>query len=180
MRVACFAYAGQRLVQRKPRVSLETTTRIVNFLRDIGLVVEARPLAPDNFLPGIRVAHGELLYDPAQLRHPGDLLHEAGHLAVVPSEERAGMDGEVVANPGLEMAAIAWSYAACRHLGMDCRVVFHADGYKGGAEALVENFSQGYYIGVPILTWRGLTDAPHPDAAGSATTYPLMRAWLAA
>ena len=36
---------------------------------------------------------------------------------------------------GEEMGAIAWSYAAALHIGLDPRVVFHEDGYKGAANS---------------------------------------------
>ena len=74
----------------------------------------------------------------------------------------AGDDG------GLEMGAIAWSYAAALHLGIDPTVVFHQAGYKGASTSILENFAAGRYFGVPILQWVGLTDE----------TYPVMRKWL--
>lgn len=105
---------------------------IVGFLRRIGLVVDERTLAGPTFLPGIRVERGGLVFDPYRLAHPGDLLHEAGHLAVVPPGQRAAMDGAIDADPGEEMAAIAWSWAAAQDLGLAPEALFHADGYKGG------------------------------------------------
>jgi hypothetical protein len=45
------------------------------------------------------------------------------------------MAGKLESTPGEEMAAIAWSYAACVHLGLEPTVVFHSDGYKGGSES---------------------------------------------
>lgn len=151
---------------------------IVGFLRRIGLVVDERTLAGPTFLPGIQVERGGLVFDPYRLAHPGDLLHEAGHLAVVPPRQRAAMDGAIDADPGEEMAAIAWSWAAAQDLGLAPGVLFHADGYKGGSDALIENFRQGRYIGVPLLEWRGMTDWQQPSAEHGATRYPAMKRWL--
>ncbi|MEW5836972.1 MAG: hypothetical protein AB1832_18070 [Pseudomonadota bacterium] len=151
---------------------------IVGFLRRIGLVVDERTLAEPTFLPGIRVERGGLVFDPYRLAHPGDLLHEAGHLAVVPPGQRATMDGAIDADPGEEMAAIAWSWAGAQDLGLAPEALFHADGYKGGSDALIENFLQGRYIGVPLLEWRGMTDWQQPCAQHSATRYPAMKRWL--
>lgn len=151
---------------------------IVGFLRRIGLVVDERTLAGPTFLPGIPVERGGLVFDPYRLAHPGDLLHEAGHLAVVPPGQRAAMDGAIDADPGEEMAAIAWSWAAAQDLGLAPEALFHADGYKGGSDALIENFRQGRYIGVPLLEWRGMTDWQQPSAQHSATRYPAMKRWL--
>ena len=72
------------------------------------------------------------------------------------------------------MMAIAWSYAACMHLGIDPVFVFHNDGYHGGGASIIENFSVGHYFGVPVLQWLGMTAAP-----GSATgAYPQMTKWM--
>lgn len=154
----------------------ETGARIVGFLRGIGLPLRETNLPEDCFLPGIRIERGGLAYDPRRIRHWGDLLHEAGHLAVVPVAERAGLDAALPADGGAEMAAIAWSYAACRYLGLDSRVLFHVDGYKGEADWLAGQFDAGRYIGVPILVWRGLTGdlAEHAEE----DRYPAMRRWL--
>jgi hypothetical protein len=143
--------------------------RIVRFLREIGLRVSIGEIGEATFLPGMRIVRGGLQVDPVQLRYPGDLLHEAGHLAVMPAERRSQADGEVGGDGGEEMAAIAWSYAATVHLGIDAAVVFHKDGYKGGSSALLENFAAGRYVGVPMLVWLGMT---------AAAEYPRMRRWL--
>ena len=156
-------------------MALSVPDLIIEFLRGIGLAVEERGLTIATILPGITVDKGGLVIDRAQMVYPGDLLHEAGHLAILPKAEREGLSVNVGANGGFEMGAIAWSYAAALHLGLPAEVVFHEAGYKGGASALCENFTQGRYIGVPILQWRGLTDAPR---SGSETSYPAMKRWV--
>jgi len=65
-----------------------TAASIVAFLRGIGLEVKTRAVAGPTFLPGITVERGVIVFDPVSLQHPGDLLHEAGHLAVKPPLER--------------------------------------------------------------------------------------------
>ena len=57
---------------------------IVAFLEEIGLPVRFRDLDEAGFLPGITVEAGGLNVDREKLLYPGDLLHEAGHLAVLP------------------------------------------------------------------------------------------------
>lgn len=119
------------------------------------------------------------MVDCATLKYPGDLLHEAGHFAVVPPRQREQFHENVGDDGGMEMGAIAWLYAAALHLGIAPSVLFHDAGYRGGADSLRENFAIGHYVGVPILTWRGLADAPakgDADAAG----YPRMKRWLTA
>ncbi len=153
--------------------------KIVDFLRGIGLRVVEREITEPTIMPGITVDHGALVIDSAKLLHPGDLLHEAGHLAVVPQTGRGELGADVGSDGGLEMGAIAWSYAACVHLGLPVEVVFHDEGYKGGASALRENFVHGKFIGAPILAWRGLTRVRGRGAGGEGTVYyPAMEKWL--
>jgi hypothetical protein len=147
--------------------------RIVAFLRRIGIPVEAGTLEDGTFLPGIAVAGGGLRVDPSRLVWPGDLLHEAGHVAV---GDPARDDG-VSDDPGEEMAALAWSFAAAAHLGLDASVPFHEGGYRGEGPALAEIFSGGGYVGVPMLAMWGLTMEPHRASAAGVPGYPHMLAW---
>jgi hypothetical protein len=75
------------------------------------------------------------------------------------------------------MAALAWSYAAAVHLGLDASVPFHEGGYRGAGRALAETFSQGGYVGVPMLAFWGLTLEPHRARAAGVPGYPHMLAW---
>jgi hypothetical protein len=157
--------------------AVDLTDRIVEFLRGIGLAIRAGEIAGPTILPGIAVEHGELLFDPAQLHFPCDLLHEAGHLAVVPPERRAAMHRDVGSDPAEEMMAIAWSYAAALHLGIDPALLFHHE-YKGGGPTILAAFAHDGGFGVPMLQWVGLTyDAARARAEGGAP-YPHMRRWL--
>ena len=64
------------------------TERLVAFVRDIGIEVQAAALPEKTVLPGLDIRHGAILVDEARMRHPGDILHEAGHLAVIDPAER--------------------------------------------------------------------------------------------
>ena len=156
----------------------ELTGVIVPFLREIGLIVQFDTLREDTFVPGIYLRHGGLVVDTSRLAYPGDLLHEAGHLAVMPPERRAEVDGDAGKSAAEEMMAIAWSYAALVHLGLDPAVVFHGGGYKGDSESLIENFTNGRTFGVPLLQWLGMTYEPAQAAANGADAYPRMIRWL--
>ena len=153
------------------------TERLAEFVRGVGLDVRPAVLAPDTFLPGLQISDGAILVDEDRLAHPGDLLHEAGHLAVTDPAERPAPTLEPT--PGDEMAALAWSYAALRRLALAPEIVFHAHGYKGGSQALIEAFSQsGGTIGVPLLQYYGMTVEPKNAAARGAEPFPNMLRWL--
>ncbi|MGB0723093.1 MAG: hypothetical protein ACPGU7_11940 [Gammaproteobacteria bacterium] len=154
------------------------TRRITDFLRQIGLTIRFEPIPVRTFLPGILIHDGGLTVDVTALRHPGDLLHEAGHLAVVPQRERCALGGYVGKNPADEMAAIAWSWAALRHLGLEPEVVFHPEGYRGASASLINAFAQDMGPGTPLLEWYGLTSAGMPTSDPAMPLFPTMSRWL--
>ena len=151
---------------------------IAAFLESIGLRIEWGEVPDDSFLPGIAVIPGGLRVDRSRLRHAGDLLHEAGHLAVLTEAERRQANASMSPDPGLEMTAIAWSYAAAIAIGVPLDVLFHPAGYKGWSPTLIENFSAGRYIGTPMLQYLGLACEPGRAAELGVPPYPRMLRWL--
>ena len=152
------------------------TDRLASFVRGIGIDVRAATLPDKTFLPGLDIRHGAILVDEERLTYPGDILHEAGHLAVSDPAER---DAPVLSpDGGDELTSIAWSYAALSHLKLDPAIVFHDRGYKGGASALIENFTTGRYFGVPLLQLYGMAVEPEHAAAIGVEPYPHMLRWL--
>jgi hypothetical protein len=150
---------------------------ILAFLDRIGIAVTLEPIAEDTFLPALRPRGGALIVDPERLEWPGDLLHEAGHIAVTDPALRPQLD-DVTGDPGEEMAAIAWSYAAAVEIGLDPAVLFHPHGYRGGAQAMIDNFTVGRGVGIPMLAWFGMSAEPHRAAADGMRPYPHMVRWL--
>lgn len=151
--------------------------KILDFLKAIGIVVKEGAISDKSFLPGILIKNGELIIDTHQLQYPGDILHEAGHIAIAPPADRVILNDNVTANrpgtEGEEMCVLLWSYAACLHLSIPPEFVFHAEGYKGESEWLLTNFRSGTYIGLPLLVWMGM--ASNPDGQNG---FPQMRKWL--
>lgn len=158
-------------VQNEPSSNLLQT--ILDFLESIGISVVKKDITESTFLPGIKIHKGVLFIDEMLLANPGDILHEAGHIAVMTLDERSNISGNVQQNRpegyNDEMGAILWSYAALVHLKIDPIVVFHPEGYKGDSEWLIESFSKRQYIGLPLLQWMGLT---------TAETFPKMTKWI--
>jgi hypothetical protein len=126
------------------------------FLQGLGIPVTV-VRGVSGFLNHVRIDKGGLLVDPISDEVCGSMLHEAGHIAVMPSLFRplmtddAGntavqdaMDAYVDDHPlgihddpitrGIlqsgETEAIAWSYAAAAHLAIDTRLPFML-GFQG-------------------------------------------------
>jgi hypothetical protein len=132
--------------------------RIVEFLTSIGVGVRVGSVPDVTVVPGIHIVRGDLVVDEARLAYPGDLLHEAGHVVVRTKDRWDSINGDVNGDPSEEMAAMAWSYAAAVHIGIDPAIVFHSAGYKGASEALLSSFTgPGTAIGVPMLQFFGMT-----------------------
>ncbi|WP_118974736.1 hypothetical protein [Taibaiella koreensis] len=161
---------------------MESFERAIAFIRSIGIPVDFCTLSGDTFLPGLQIEHGHIRVDRDRLRHPGDILHEAGHIAVVPPEERQQLCGDTIAQrdnrAAEEMMAIAWSFAACKHLSLDPGFVLHDEGYQGGGSTIVAEFESGHTFGVPMLQWAGMTAEPRQAEALGRAPYPLMTCWL--
>lgn len=153
-------------------------SRILEFLNAAGIPVRPGNVPPHTFLPGILVENGTLVFEASRLTWPGDLLHEAGHLAVMRPEQRAAAHSHTGDDAGFEMAAIAWSWAAAIHLDIDPAIVFHSGGYRGGSAAILENFSAGRYFGVPLLEWLQMAASPKSAGELGVPPYPHMLRWL--
>jgi hypothetical protein len=155
---------------------------IFSFLEQIGISVQHAELTGDCFLPGLSIENGVVLVDREHLKYPGDILHEAAHIAVVPPAERNTLNAKEIAsrkdNAAEEMMAIAWSYAAAVHLGIGPEIVFHEDGYQGGGSHIAENFTEGRYFGVPMLQWVGMCADGKRAEELKVNSYPSMITWL--
>jgi hypothetical protein len=158
------------------------TVKMIRFVEEIGLPVRLIEIDEPTFLPGITLKDGGVVIDPEKLLYPGDILHEAGHLAVMPTDMRSKVNGTLATEGdtalGEEMMAMAWSYAACVYLEIDPTIVFHADGYHGTGCGIAANFSKGHYFAVPMLQWIGLCNEPKKIPEPGVEYYPKMMKWL--
>ncbi len=148
----------------------ELISKLTGFLQRTGIPVRLEEIEGVTFLPGLTIIEGTLVVDAARLEWPGDILHEAAHIALTPPSRRAGIGGKLSVTPAGEMAALAWSYAAALAAEIDPAIVFHEGGYKNGGEALRDSYASGLASGgpgVPMLQWYGMT-----------TGFPRMDSWL--
>ena len=152
------------------------TQALLDFLAGIGVPVREGPVPADSFLPGIRLVAGTLVVDRAALRWPGDLLHEAGHIATTPAALRATLDDQLADDPAIphrgEAEATAWAWAALTHLGLPAGLLFHEGGYHGHSAGLALTYAMGVYPGAAGLARAGMTQL------GSDDGYPRMLRWL--
>jgi len=160
---------------------LSEISPILSFLDRIGLLYKLAEIKGQTFLPGLKLSNGTLIIDIDKLLYPGDILHEAGHLACMPPAIRQEMSDDLAPSDlhqGGEMMAIAWSYAACIHLNIDPIVVFHNDGYKSGGKSIIESFKQEIPMGIPLLQWCGMTFDKIQAEKNQTESFPHMQRWL--
>lgn len=150
--------------------------RILEFLDSIGIAVIAGEVG-DSLLSGMTVRHGAIIIDPAIPAWPGDLLHDAGHVAMTEPGLRFTLD-QVSDDPGEEMGAMAWSVAAAVHIGIPLETVFHEAGYKGASQNYIDSFRDSPSIGVPYLAWLGMTAEAKMAEQWGIAAFPAMQRWL--
>ncbi|MBC3919247.1 hypothetical protein H8L32_17285 [Undibacterium sp. CY18W] len=165
------------LIRDDPRLKT-----VLRFLDRIGVKVIERELLHTTFLPGLDLGPGCIYVDYGRLKYPGDMVHEAGHLAVTPSSQRA-LIGSAEQDKdwppqGEEIAAILWSFAAARELDLPLDFVFHGDGYKDDSAWLIETFEAGTYIGLPFLEWAGLSLGAVRAEKEGKEAFPAMIRWM--
>ena len=155
---------------------------IVGFLSGIGITVIEGPISGNSFLPGLCIVNGTIVYDIGALRWPGDLLHEAGHIATMPSALRHQLNDslqESIAAPHAgEVEATAWAYAAIVHLGLSPSILFHGEGYDGRSASLIMTYTHGVYPGCFGLAQAGMTLLSAEADSAAVAPYPNMIRWL--
>jgi hypothetical protein len=173
--------------------------RACEFLTALGFAVREEPQV-SGFLEGVAIRNGDLVVRAAEDEIAGELLHEAGHLAVLPTRFRHLASGDLSQvnelmhdwmmreghlvhpdDPQIrsilqcgECEASAWSYAAALAIGIDTRVPFYR-GYEGDGLIVHDQIASGRYFGVHGLAAGGMTELPKP---WSAQPFPAMKRWL--
>jgi tetratricopeptide (TPR) repeat protein len=176
------------LVEKKQhQFNLKWVNRATSFFKEIGLPFVVVPSyqadPPDIFFKGCWLEAGKLHFCPKRVQ-VGELLHEAGHLALLPrslwAELKPGtLEVETLyGDPGAE----AWDYAAAIVTGIPLFMVF-TQGFAGQSWDALMLFDQGIHPGIRLLEEGGLA-APFPrmkrwfvregDIEKSQTTKPLQ------
>ncbi|WP_343617674.1 hypothetical protein [Flavobacterium sp.] len=155
--------------------------KVVRFLEEIKINVIEKELG-NTFLPGLELGPNCIYIDYEKLLYPGDILHEAGHLAVTTSAERKLVGTTEIPSEwptqGDEIAAILWSYGALHYLELPLEFVFHPNGYRDQSQWFISNFSSGTYMGLPLLEWMGLCLGKEKAEKEQKSPFPAMQKWL--
>ena len=134
-------------------------------------------------MPGILINNGSLIIDTDQLLYPGDILHEAGHIALAPADVRSTLTSPIDTQLDFdaathEMMTLAWSFAAAIESCLPLDVLFHPEGYKGQNDSISQGFQSGHYIGLPMLQWLGMAYDINNAPLHNAAPFPKMIKWL--
>lgn len=149
---------------------------LTGFVRSVGIPAIAASSTAPTLFPGLDIQCGAVLIDETRVIHPGDILHEAGHIALTEPQLRNA--ARLAPTGGQELSALAWSYAAAVHLNIDPAIVFYPESYHDFGRELVENFAVGNYVGVPLLQCFGMSVEPRHAAERNLPPYPSMLRWL--
>lgn len=171
-------------------------TKSISFLTHIGIPLELTTLTMPSFFEGVWL-QGEILCINPKLASVGDIFHEAGHLAVIPSQFREYIepgdlielcdrydeyfdlfgtfdkDGNetpmyrAILQAG-ETEAIAWSYAATLAAGVDPSKLFESES-DGDWEGVLFGLKYNSYLGINGLHHGGMCNM---------RKFPAMKRWL--
>jgi hypothetical protein len=165
-----------------------------NFLNSIGIRCLERRGAK-GFLEGCKIVRGEIHYDP-KVCTASNLLHEAGHIAITPSETRHLLDGDVdewfekvegrieelakVLGPddplmraylqASECEATAWAYAAGKAAGLSPEIIIMDHEYDGNGDSVRTGLMFNAYVGINGLRAGGFLR--------SVKDYPSLERWM--
>jgi len=175
--------------------------KVCEFLTEIGIensIVEGA----NGHLKHVDISEGKLLIQP--ICFPGDVLHEAGHVAIMPSRWRHLLTGDIrhaikqmfVELDGMNLhpddplsraaiqcsdpEATAWGWAAGLYLKLPKHFIINHDplsgDYGGEGWVVAEQLEFRSYIGINGLSHAGFC-CPRIPMAGKPV-YPELARWL--
>ena len=169
--------------------------KVIRFLNSISIRTVRGKVPITSFLPGIKIRRGTLFYNHKALA--ADLLHEAAHIAIVPAKYRlfcsGDMDkavqrmwktekkaGEIEIDTPIcrsliqasEVEAIAWSWAAGKHLGLPEEEIItnYKHHFNGDGPVIRNMLKANCHFGINGLRAAGMVE--------SVKTYPQLTRWV--
>lgn len=192
------------------KTNREWCLAILDFLNGIGIVARAVPPSAamsQTFTPHVLIRNGQIDADIENV-FPGDILHEAGHVAVIPAPFRPLASGNLSAafkamhsyldeNPrGLQTypedpicrailqcsdtEATAWQYAAAIEVGLPEHLLFPEGSYQGYAEENLTRLKDSQHFGINGLQAAGWTvlRAFPSSSRAMPPVFPKLAFWL--
>lgn len=177
----------------------------LNFLNSIDVEFQTSSNIPiDSFAPHIEIKKGIIYFNPEKALLM-DLIHDAGHMALIPKQFRHLFNGNMLKgfqqyNKYLEdiryssvesnileacndPCVTAWAWAVGKHLGFAGKDVIDDKGYGGTGENIrqilsISNQATMPYIGVSQLHY-GTYTKKYNRLDKSGVCYPHMNYWTA-
>lgn len=177
------------------QVGKNMLNQVVYELNEIG-IRSVFGVPNDCFINGVAIKNGELIVDRSC--SISNLLHEAGHLAVLPKEYRkqaSGDLGDVLRKMYREIdcskeenrrymqcedaEATAWAYAFGVRCGVPFDLIIDDDQYDGTGRDVLESLALGSGFGVKGLARMGwcASSIIHSKASG-LPMYPNLVKWI--
>ncbi len=176
-------------IKQKGRFAIPNQEAVLTFLRSIGLEV-FRVVQASGFIDNIQIEQGKLLVSPEA--SIADILHEAGHLAVLPGYVRAKAETDLsqvfqsmfddlsirdvdtqkyrAAIQSGECEATAWAFAAGRFLEIPSTMIIEDGNYNDEGAVIRLSLQCNSYFGINGLVFSGMCP--------SVKRYPQMARWL--
>jgi len=167
--------------------------KIIDFLNSIGIRTKYCSYPIKGFLPNVFISAGVLYYTEDTL--PSDILHEAGHIAIIPEEYRAFCTGDMekcvqtiwakakaageleeidgymcrALLQASDVEATAWAWAAGKFLEIPEAEIILDSQYEGNGKNIRFMLSTNSYFGI-----NGLRAA---RMLKSVREYPVLQKW---
>lgn len=172
---------------------------VVDFLNNVGLPVKVVHEVKGGFLENVAIVAGELQVD--QKARASNILHEGGHLAVIPARYRSWFSGNLDAGWKRVLAdadilalgpddplsralmqasdpeVTAWAWAAGKHLGIPDELVIMDDEYDNTGAIVRMQLGAHAYIGINGLSHGGFC-VRRAHKYTTLPEYPLLQFWL--
>lgn len=168
----------------------------MTFLNSIGIRTVRGNVPATSFLPGVKIHRGTLFYNHKAIA--ADILHEGAHIAIVPLKYRlfctGNMDkavqrmwkaamkaGEIEVQPetptfrhliqASESEAIAWGWAAGKHIGLRDEEIITNDPthFNGEGPEIRDCLRANSHFGINGLRAAGMVE--------SVKTFPALTRW---
>lgn len=187
--------------ETSPDKSSAWLAHVLAFLNSIGIDAEIGD-GRGGFVAGVLIEEGRLIVCPDA--RPSNVLHEAGHLSIIPARFRPLASGKLAkafeamaqgvdwSNPESEDAvaamqcsdpeATAWAWAAGIHLGMPEELIIADDEYDGEGAGIRLGLRLNSYLGINGLSRAGwcVVRPGALEAIRGLPAYPKLCRWTQA